>query len=122
MVLFDANMILRFLLADNAEMAEEAERYLNESDVWVTVEVIAEVVYVLGGVYAMDRTKIADIVVKFLTLVSSSESDVLAKALEAYKTYHLDFVDCVLFAYHKLRGVEIATFDKKLIKLMASKG
>ena len=46
MVLLDANMILRYLLNDNQEMADKAERLLNNGDVAVTIEVVAEVVYV----------------------------------------------------------------------------
>ncbi len=44
MVIFDTNMILRYLLNDNEEMAGHAEKLLNEKDAAVTVEVIAEVV------------------------------------------------------------------------------
>ncbi|MBQ3798010.1 MAG: PIN domain-containing protein [Butyrivibrio sp.] len=51
MVMLDANMILRYLLNDNAEMAETAEKYINSGNVIVTIEVIAEVIYVLKGVY-----------------------------------------------------------------------
>lgn len=29
-----------------------------------------------------------------------------------------DFVDCVLYAYHRVNGAEIMTFDKKLLKLL----
>lgn len=29
------------------------------------------------------------------------------------------FVDCILFGYHAVKGVEIATFDKKLLKLLS---
>ena len=47
MVMLDANMILRYLLNDNQEMADRAERYLEDGDVIVTIEVVAEVVYVL---------------------------------------------------------------------------
>lgn len=47
MVLFDTNMILRYLLNDNKEMAEQAEKYIEHEDVLVTIEVIAEVIYVL---------------------------------------------------------------------------
>ena len=53
MVMLDANMILRYLLNDNQEMADIAEQYLNDGDVSVTIEVLAEVVYVLKGVYSM---------------------------------------------------------------------
>ena len=44
MVLFDANMILRYLLNDDKAMAKRAEDCLNAGDVFVTTEVIAEVV------------------------------------------------------------------------------
>ena len=119
MVMLDANMILRYLPGDNQEMADKAEQYLNDGNVSVTIEVIAEVVYVLKGVYSMERDRIADTVQDFLELVSCPEMDVLNLALETYGERNLDFVDCVLYGYHAIKDTEIATFDKKLLKLMA---
>ena len=118
MVMLDTNMILRYLLNDNQEMADKAEQYLNAGNVSVTIEVIAEVVYVLKGVYSMERNKIADTVKGFLELVSCKEVDVLKLALDTYAEHNLDFVDCVLYGYYVVKGVEIATFDKKLLKLI----
>ena len=46
MVIFDTNMILRYLLNDNEEMKNTAKRYLIDDKVYVTIEVIAEVIYV----------------------------------------------------------------------------
>lgn len=119
MVIFDANMILRYLLNDHPEMAEKAEACLNAGTVSVTTEVIAEVVYVLNGVYALPRPLIAETVSGFMGLVECRDHDVLLPALEIYAGRNLDFVDCVLYAYHKVRGAEIATFDKKLLKLLS---
>ena len=118
MVLFDANMILRYLLNDSTEMAEKAEEYLNAGDVSVTVEVVAEVVYVLRGVYSLERGKIAETLRQFLELVGCRDRDVLRLALDTYGARNLDFVDCVLYAYHKENGTKIATFDKKLLRLL----
>ena len=59
MTVLDANMILRYLLNDNAAMAETAERYIEAGNASVTIEVMAEVVYVLKGVYFMERDLIA---------------------------------------------------------------
>ena len=118
MVLFDTNMILRYLLNDNQEMADKAEQYLNAGAVCVTVEVIAEVVYVLNGVYSMKRDKIADTVKDFLSLVVCQEMNVLRGALDTYGERNLDFIDCVLYGYHAVKGVSVATFDKKLLKLL----
>lgn len=42
MVLFDANIILRYLLNDNEVMAERAEAYIDAKRVYVTIEVIGK--------------------------------------------------------------------------------
>ena len=118
MVMLDTNMILRYLLNDDQIMADRAEQYLNAGNVSVTIEVIAEVVYVLKGVYSMKRDMIANTVKDFLELVICHEMDVLNLALDTYAERNLDFVDCVLYGYHAVRGIEIATFDKKLLKLL----
>ncbi|MBR0280353.1 MAG: PIN domain-containing protein [Oscillibacter sp.] len=117
-VIFDTNMILRYLLNDNAEMAELAEYYLNATAVTVTIEVIAEAVYVLKSVYQMERRKIADTLIDFLELVQCRDGGVLRVALETYGAQNLDFVDCVLYGYHKAENLDVATFDKKLLKLL----
>ena len=119
MVIFDTNMILRYLLDDQQEMADKAEQYLDAGDVYVTIEVVAEVIYVLKGVYSMERSKIVDTVKGFLELVHCQEMAVLNRALDVYGERNLDFVDCVLYGYHIVKGAEIATFDKKLLKLIS---
>ena len=118
MVIFDANMILRYLLNDNQTMADKAERRLEFGDVYVTIEVLAEVVYVLKGVYSMERKLITDTIKGFLGLVKCQYIEVVNTALDIYEKSSLDFVDCVLFGYHSVEGAEIATFDKKLLHLI----
>lgn len=118
MILFDTNIILRYLLNDSKEMAETAEQYIDTGDAAVTIEVIAEAVYVLRGVYAMERSLIAETLKSFLQLVDCEDKNVLNAALETYKAKSLDFVDCVLYGYHAVKGAEIAAFDQKLLKLL----
>ena len=81
MVLLDANVILRYLLNDNTEMAEKAEQIIAAGDASVTTEVIAEVVYVLKGVYKLERSLIAKTVDHFLALVDCRDREVLFCAL-----------------------------------------
>ena len=120
MVMFDTNMILRYLLDDNTDMADKADGYIKKGNVCVTIEVIAEVVYVLKGVYSMDRDKISKTLAEFLPLVKCRDIDVLKVAIDIFAERNLDFIDCVLYAYHSVNGTEIATFDKKLLKLINS--
>lgn len=49
--LIDANIILRYLLGDHPQMSAEAKKII-EKGAFTLSEVIAEVVYVLKGVYA----------------------------------------------------------------------
>ena len=120
MVIFDANMILRYLLRDNESMANQAKQCLIAGNVAVTIEVVAETVYVLKGIYDMDRQEVADKVMRFLRLADCRDSDLLPLAFRTYAEQNLDFVDCILYSYHQVRGAEIATFDKKLLKMMTA--
>ena len=119
MILLDANIILRYLKEDDVEMADKAEEYIRRGDAFVTTEVIEEVIYVLQKVYSIERDQISYQLTNLANFINVSEPEVIIFALDIYGKTNLDFVDCVLFAYHKLFGFEIATFDKQLIKLMS---
>ena len=119
MIMFDANMILRYMLNDIPEMAQKAEDYIVTGEVLVSIEVIAEVVYVLRGVYKLNKDTVSDTIKKFLKLVNCQEEAVMSMALSTFAIQNLDFIDCVLYAYNRIKGIEIATFDKKLFKLIS---
>ena len=121
MVILDTNMILRYLLNDNENMRETTKKYLSAGNVWITLEVAAELVYVLNGVYKLERKAIAEKIIRFLNVADCKESAVLQLALNTYALHNLDFVDCILYAYNEVKGIEIATFDKKLLRLLDNK-
>ena len=116
MIRLDTNYILRYLLNDNEKMATVAEEAILHHEVHIANEVWAEVVYVLEGVYDLEKEKISSVL---LSLLQSDNIQVidkytLIKALEIFAQKKLDFVDCLLCAY---AGVdEVLTFDKKLKK------
>ena len=118
MKMLDANMILRFLLDDNKEMSQTVSDIINCNTVVVTAEVIAEVIYVMKGIYKIPKSDIYNALTKFLKIgnIISENKKVITKGLEFYNQNNLDFVDCLLCAYHTESGYEICTFDKKLIK------
>ena len=68
----------------------------------------------------LERQEIAEVLSNFLKLVECRDMDILLTALETYAQENLDFVDCILFGYHKILGAHIATFDKKLLHLISS--
>ena len=115
MKLVDANVILRYLLNDNHEMAQQAKAVI-ENGAYTKPEIIAEVVYVLKGVYHATRADIRTFVLEMLKSVQCVESHAVAHAVNLYADSSLDFVDCLLIAYHKLNKEDVFTFDKALSK------
>jgi len=116
MIRIDTNYIVRYLVNDNIEMADIAENILTTKDVFISNEILAEVVYVLAGVYEIEKEDISTQLIKLINFknIMTSNHEVIEEALKHFKTKNIDFVDCLLCAYSPQD--EIVTFDKKLNK------
>ena len=77
---------------------------------------LAEVVYVLHGVYGYEREQISSVLLELMKFdnIDTSDKAIVLNAFKIYAKKKLDFVDCLLCAYATID--EILTFDKKLIK------
>lgn len=118
MIIIDANVILRYILNDDEILSEKAARVIGMENVTTTIEVIAEVVYVLQKVYLTPRAVIDEAITVFLSEIVMKEKEVVLCAVHTFSEKNLDFVDCILYAYKKVIGYEIETFDRKLNKLL----
>ena len=120
MIRIDTNYIVRYLVNDNIEMADIAEEILTTKDVFIANEILAEVVYVLFGVYKISRVDISNQLLELINFdnIFVSNHEVVKKSFEIFKNRNLDFVDCLLCAYSN--NDEIITFDKKLNKCISS--
>jgi predicted nucleic-acid-binding protein len=120
----DANVILRYLLDDDPSLAEKAAKILEQGQVHVPFEVMAEVVYVMQGVYKISRQEISTVLTQFVMLpnVSTNSEPVLIEALRIYSGKGLDFVDSLLCSYSGIDGVQVETFDRKLKKVISEQG
>ncbi|MCM1136259.1 MAG: PIN domain-containing protein [Clostridium sp.] len=117
MQLIDANVILRFVLNDNAKMAKHAAEVI-ASGAYTKPEVIAEVIYVLKSVYSVPKIKIKSILHGLSDIIQIENRDCVVYAIDLFSNSSLDFVDCLLAAYHSLNGETVFTFDKKLNKYL----
>lgn len=117
MPILDANVILRYLLRDLPDKAEKAKTAVL-AGASATPEVLAEVVYVLGGVYKADRATVSDALEAFIQEVDIPYKAAVRYAFRLYKISKLDFVDCLLAGYHHAEGMQIMTFDIKLEKAL----
>ena len=121
MIRVDANYILRYLLNDNPEMANIAEQLFLNEQVFIANKILAEVVYVLLGVYEVSKIEVVDKLmhlINFDTIFTDNEP-IIIEALNLFKTQNLDFVDCLLCSYSQID--EIKTFDKKLNRCIQSR-
>lgn len=116
--LLDANAVLRYLLEDNQEQADAVAEAIG-SGAEVTIEVLAECVYVLAGVYHVSRSGIAEALGILLDEVACRRRRVAASALGLYGGSSFDFVDCVLAAEASENDRRALTFDRKLQRLLA---
>jgi len=115
----DANACLRYLLDDLPDQAEKVERVIGQSAAFLTPEVVAEVVYVLEGVYEKDRKSVCEALIALVDMCRSDDSMLLKESLAIYRDNRkLDLVDSILAARHRIRGVEVLSFDKALNRRM----
>ena len=120
MIRIDTNYIIRYLVNDNIKMADIAEEILTIKKVFIANEILAEVVYVLLGVYEISKEDISNQLLELISFenISVSNYEIINKALKIFKTKNLDFVDCLLCSYSNQD--EIITFDKKLNKCISN--
>lgn len=121
MLIIDANGILRYLLDDNAEMADKVEEIIKSREFFVPNEIFVEVVYVMLKVYKVDRREIRDILLRFIEeneYLEVTDIDMLKKAINSFAEDNIDFVDGLLIGYKQVLGYEILTFDKRLNNLL----
>ncbi len=101
-------------MQDNYELAEKAKSFIDNNECFAPTEVIAEVVFVLLKVYNVPRTEIAEHITASFEYYDVQNEQLLKK----FGTTNLDFVDCLLAAYHSVENEEIATLDKKLVNFI----
>jgi predicted nucleic-acid-binding protein len=120
MSLTDANVVLRYLLDDHAELSAKAAEVIENEVMTLPMEVACEVVYVLQKVYNVERQEIQRQLGALLdeTLVSMEKPAVFLKGLECYAASRLDFVDALLWAYQVVEGEQGHTFDATLKKYL----
>ncbi len=113
----DANTMIRCIIGDDDKKIQELQEIRATQKIIYTMEVIAEVVYVLTKVYDVSREDVSEAIQRFLKArnIVCSNSEIVIKSLQLFGENHLDFVDNILLAYHQIRGVTIYSYDHTLI-------
>ena len=117
----DANILLRYILDDHAELSPRAKEIIDKHIVEIPIEVLCEVVYVLAGLYEIERQCVSSELKSFFeqTQCILPHRSVVLRGLEYFGSTSFDFVDCILAGYNDINKDEIYTFDDKLQKLIS---
>lgn len=120
MLIIDANVILRYFMNDSKDMSKKAAQIIESENILLLSEVIAEVVYVLEGVYNLDKNKISNTILELIGYdnIKIKEEELIINSLKKYKEVNLDFVDCILYSYNQIKKFDVFSFDKKLNREM----
>ena len=124
MIALDTNVIIRYLVADDAEQAEAArvliEGLTTDSRGFICREVGLEVVWVLERFYRFTRAQIADVLVELIatdSLIVETADDVASAAL-TYRHGGVGFSDLMILSSAERTGaVPLHTFDRRLSRM-----
>jgi len=121
MIYLDANVILRYLLADDDYQHTISKNLIEgDHDLFVLDGVVLEVVYVLTKTYGINRKLVSEKLLELFEQIRFcfENKTLIIESLELLKRQDLDFVDCMLCTCKKLKNAEVFTFDKKLKKCL----
>ncbi len=122
-LLLDANVLVRFLVQDDAKqgpaataLLEAAER--GEHRLHLDSLAVAETVYVLVGRYHRNRDDVATALLAVVQNagVETAEAEIVADALRRFAAAKVDFADAWLAARAAQLGFGVASFDRDLDK------
>lgn len=116
----DTNVLVRLVVRDEPRQAASAENFISKG-AWVSVLVLAEMVWVLDAAYGLSKVQIAKAIEMLLchTELTVQDADVVEAALLNFrKRSKVGFTDCLVLEIAKKAGhVPLGTFDRALSAL-----
>jgi predicted nucleic-acid-binding protein len=116
----DTNVIVRLVVRDDPKQVAAAEAFV-EKGAWVSLLVLAEVMWVLDAVYELGRQKTATAIEMLLCHkdLTIQDADVVDAALAHFRARSkVGFSDCLVLEIARKAGhFPLGTFDRELSKL-----
>ncbi|OHE22804.1 MAG: hypothetical protein A2Z43_08665 [Syntrophobacterales bacterium RBG_19FT_COMBO_59_10] len=120
-ILPDTNVVLRYLLRDDAaQYARAAEFFENvrvgKEKAIIIESVLVECVYILMKFYKVPKREVADNLTMLLQYkgIANADRKTLVEALRIFAERNVDIVDCIVLARAKQGKGRLFSFDKAL--------
>lgn len=123
-VIFDTNIILRYLIKDSPTQLLQAQKYIEEIEQGklkglISILVINEAVWILEKYYDLEKKEYMPLLLELLALknfmIMEIKKDVIIRALELMQKRNIDFTDAYLLCTKKDKT--IFSFDEDLRKI-----
>jgi len=120
----DTNVLVRFLVRDNQELAERVRRLFKAAEAdktlfFVSIPVLLELIWVLDSVYGIARHDILDAIEEFFLspILRFGGQPAVRRFIAEARNNNLDLSDLLIACDAVLSGCEqMLTFDKKAAK------
>lgn len=127
MIGLDTNLLLRFLVRDDAAQTKRAAKAIEkrcapDDPGFVNRIVLCELAWVLSGGYGYGRGEVAAVMEGLLESsdIALEDPASVRGAVKAYRGGNADFADCLIGEVNRARGCETTlTFDRKAARLGA---
>lgn len=124
MIALDTNVIVRFVVADDAEQSARAKAFVAKATaggekLFVSDVALCELVWVLESAYRFPRGVVVRTLERILAAraLAFRDSAALARSIEAFSRGKGDLADYVILAHAREAGCDaVATFDRALLK------
>jgi predicted nucleic-acid-binding protein len=124
MIALDTNVLVRFLVEDDAAQTKRAVAIITrasrqDESLYIGDIVVVETVWVLTRAYKLPKAEVIDVMRRLVRArqLAFSSTDLVTDALDAYATGQGDFTDYLLRGAARAAGYEeVATFDRALHK------
>ena len=123
MIGLDTNVLVRYIMHDDAKQSALATRLVEslsvESPGFIALVSVVELAWVLSSAYGLDR---AQLIEAFETLLRTKEiivdrAETVWKALRIFRSANADFADCLIERSASAAGCErTMTFDRAAAK------
>lgn len=114
----DTNVLLRYLLRDDAAQATRADREIERAERFlIDVIVLCELVWVLDAGYGFSRAEIATALERILSAAQFEieGKDLALAALDDFKNSTADYSDCLIGRRNRAADAQATvTFDRSL--------
>ncbi len=121
MIGVDTNVLVRYLVQDDAKQAAAAKRFFDKArtsgeELFINNIVLCELVWVLDSVYGITKQDIVSTIKRLsaTTQICFEASTILGRTVDAFATGKADFADYLIGAVNAEVGASTVTFDKAL--------